>query len=364
MNNRIFPLWLNPAVGGTAQLGAGTARPLDTVGGGWLSEAYATAAYAPDGWNPVMVLPIGVEFALGSATGLLDCILFHWIDTLKVRRQDGRPLLMNVRTGLPLQRAAYRSLPGFALGCVSSLYAGFSTNLTLKVPYMAFMFAFNALNTRLLSDLGGDQVENGQGRVAKELAAAALVGVEVSLLLSPLEMVRIQGQNCGKGGLLSASRAVTATASGGGWLGAWQAWTRGMTATMHRESKYCAGQFFLCAKISEWVSQGGEESLGSQVVGAVLGGVACTVVSHPDDVIKTRMQTHLKGSPMNPTYATFAGSGMHVLRTEGLGALFNGAAFRCLLRVPLGLSVIIVSGSWMRARAERVYGTKATAERA
>ena len=43
-----------------------------------------------------------------------------------------------------------------------------------------------------------------------------------------------------------------------------------------------------------------------------------------------------------------------MLRHEGVGALFNGAAFRCLLRVPLGLSVILVSGQWMRARlAER-----------
>ena len=51
-------------------------------------------------------LTVAVEFAIGSATGLLDCILFHWIDTLKVRKQDGRPLLMNVQTGLPLPRAA------------------------------------------------------------------------------------------------------------------------------------------------------------------------------------------------------------------------------------------------------------------
>ena len=26
--------------------------------------------------------------------------------------------------------------------------------------------------------------------------------------------------------------------------------------------------------------------------------MACTAVSHPDDVIKTRMQTHLRGSPL------------------------------------------------------------------
>ena len=334
------------------------------------------------------MLPLSVEFAIGSATGLLDCALFHWIDTLKVRRQDGRPLLMNVKTGLPLQRVAYRSRQAFAAACMASLYAGFSTNLSLKVPYMASMFAFSAGNMQLLAWLdrkeesssnhgGGSSNYNG----LRELAAAMLVGVEVSLLLSPLEMVRIQGQNNGKGGLFSAMRAVAATASGQGFIGRWRVWTRGMTATMHRESKYCAGQFFLCAKISEWVSDficqpavipGGQtevegaghaqaakarptalQTLGAQVVGAVLGGVACTVVSHPDDVIKTRMQTHLKGSSQFDAYASFGRSGLHMIRTEGLAALFKGAAIRCLLRVPLGLSVIIVSGNWMRTRAEQ-----------
>ena len=318
------------------------------------------------------MLPVAVEFAIGSATGLLDCILFHWIDTLKVRRQAGLPLLMDVRTSAPLLRGASSSLPGYALACVGSVYAGFSTNLSLKVPYMASMFAFNALNTRLLSHLpgsrsGGDTEGDGQ-RVAKELASAALVGVEVSLLLSPLEMVRIQGQNNGKGGLRSATGVVAALAAGGGVGGWWRTWTRGMTATMHRESKYCAGQFFLCAKISEYVSTlggaasdspaatGGASSpptLGAQLAGAVLGGVACTVVSHPDDVVKTRMQTHLQGSKLYGTYATFLGSARHVLSHEGLGALFRGAAFRCLLRVPLGLSVIVVSGDAMRDAAQR-----------
>ena len=306
-------------------------------------------------------------------------MLFHWIDTLKVRRQDGRPLLMDVRTAAPLRRLG--GWPTFAVACIGSLYAGFSTNLALKVPYMASMFAFNAVNSRLLTQLGlgGDQ---------KELTSAALVGVEVSLMLSPLEMVRIQGQNAGKGGLLSASRAVSATAQSRGHLGLWHAWTRGMTATMHRETKYCAGQFFLCAKISEWAQNALEQpsarhrscadrgdascscgdagapshvsspspSLRAQVCGAVLGGIACTVISHPDDVIKTRMQTHLRGAPQYSSYATFAGSAKHIVSSEGLGALYRGSAIRCLLRVPLGLSVISVSGSWMRERARERWG--------
>ena len=314
------------------------------------------------------MLPLSVEFAIGSATGLLDCCLFHWIDTLKVRRQDGRPLLMDVASGRPLQLGGLGPRRLIAR-CLGSLYAGFSTNVSLKVPYMACMFACSAFNSRLLSRLASDneatEPDHSWKRTARELLAAALVGVEVSLLLSPLEMVRIQGQNCGKGGLLSATKAVAATTRAGGLLGMWQTWTRGMTATMHRESKYCMGQFFLCAKISEqasamMASKGDAaplpaETLTSQIVGAILGGFACTIISHPDDVVKTRMQTHLRGAPLFGTYATFAGSAAHVLRKEGLSTLFHGAAFRCLLRVPLGLSVIIVSGSWMRERAERAW---------
>ena len=166
----------------------------------------------------------------------------------------------------------------------------------------------------------------------------------------------------GKGGLVSAARAVHATASGG-VLGWWQAWTRGMTATINRESKYCMGQFFLCAKIADALAaRRGDEStagavptkagLASQVAGAVLGGLACTAISHPDDVIKTRMQTHLRGSAGYAEYTSFIASGRHIVQHEGFAALFNGAAFRCLLRVPLGLSVIIVSGNALRQRLE------------
>ena len=138
------------------------------------------------------------------------------------------------------------------------------------------------------------------------------------------------------------------------------------------------------------------------MAGAVLGGVACTAVSrdtaetsaprrshyaqrpptylirlislvtsrqsrvisqvsHPDDVIKTRMQTHLRGSPMHDCYASYTATGLHILRTEGLGALFHGAAFRCLLRVPAGLSVIIVFSSALRERIARRTATGAAA---
>jgi hypothetical protein len=46
----------------------------------------------------------------------------------------------------------------------------------------------------------------------RALLSAGAVGVEISFLLTPLELVRIQGQNKGKGGIIAASRHVAVTA--------------------------------------------------------------------------------------------------------------------------------------------------------
>jgi len=130
----------------------------------------------------------------------------HWLDTLKVRAQDGRSLLAT-RAGPPV---IWNSLLPPLRVCpqiVSSLYSGFSTNFALKVPYMAGMFACLSLNERAFT-----YMEVSQGLLLgpgwKQLLSAGLVGVEVSLLLSPFELIRIQGQNKGKGGLIAASKYV------------------------------------------------------------------------------------------------------------------------------------------------------------
>lgn len=298
---------------------------------------------------------VTTEFAIGGAAGLLDCTLFHWIDTIKVRRQDNRPLLMNLRTGGALTLAdAANSVPRFLRTALASLYAGFSTNLSLKLPYMALMFAFDAANKRLLNAL---RPEGSGSPVLTQLVSAGLVGLEVSLLLSPLEMVRIQGQNCGKGGLLEATRAVLATAAvPSSPLSQLATLSRGLPATSQREIKYCLGQFFLCEQIAAAVAErtgggdGAPPTMGAQIVGAVAGGAACTIVSHPDDVIKTRMQTHLRGSPHFGTYTGYWSTGRHIAQQEGVArGLLKGAFIRCALRVPLGLSVIMISSQAMRA---------------
>lgn len=239
---------------------------------------------------------------------------------------------------------------------------------------MACMFGFHSINRGLLGLLPEGTMSSG----TRDCLSALFVGVEASLLLAPLELVRIQGQNRAKGGLLSATRYVLQTIGPLGLL------TRGMHACMQREAKYCLGQFAAIGAVTsglgEWAAANANAgpSGGSAVarrlqdqdvrtaVASVAVGVLCTVVSHPDDVVKTRQQTRITSAgrfeasmgatgvtaavgaspPLKDPYRSYAGAMRFVYASEGKLALFKGSMWRCFVRVPLGLTVI----NWVHPR--------------
>lgn len=223
---------------------------------------------------------------------------------------------------------------------------------------MGSMFFFNSLNNHALQAI---EKWNGTSlsQDTRALLGAGAVGVQVSLLLSPLELVRIQGQNQNKGGLVEATRHVAGVSRSSG-VALPVGFGRGMTPTMQREAKYCMGQFFLCGFVERQLrgyfekpeAEGGGEQgsgLGLQVVSAIMSGFLCTIVSHPDDVVKTRMQTHItRGTPEYDMYSTYTRTLRTVVANEGFGALWRGAFFRCVIRVPLGLTVIALVSNYSR----------------
>lgn len=185
---------------------------------------------------------------------------------------------------------------------LASLYQGFSTNLFLKVPYMAAMFGFNSLNQKLLSHFAPEDEACGKrvdghhmlSASSRDLFSALLTGVEASLLLSPLELIRIQGQNKGKGGLMQASRYTYNKIGLKGIL------STGMVSCMNREAKYCVGQFFaigvLNDHLEEWSSRNQSNNMFANslsknsdlraVLSSISVGFICTILSHPDDVVR------------------------------------------------------------------------------
>lgn len=292
-----------------------------------------------------------VEFASGAFGASVDVVIFHWVDTCKVRAQDRRPVLpwlelrqIHKSSGVGLIGAARVSSAS-----ISSLYAGFTTGCSLKVPYMAFMFMSHTLNQRLLRMVGADP--EADTTIA---LSAALVGVEASTFLAPLEMIRCQGQNMGKGGIISATRYI-ASLDHSPW-GKISTFSRGMVPTINREVKYCLGLFFLQGWLDcqlRYLLQFEEGSISTQIVAASTSGCLCCLLSHPDDVIKTRMQTHIKKE--SAEYKKFSGyfaTGKVIIQQEGIRYLYRGWVWRCLIRVPMGNPVVILSANWFRPHFE------------
>jgi hypothetical protein len=213
----------------------------------------ATMADRPLRLNPL------VEISAGAFAASVDCLAFHWVDTLKVRAQDRRNLL-------PYDRFRGLSVLRYISASILSLYAGFTTNFALKVPYMAFMFGANSVNQLAIGTFLGD---NEHAR-SIQCASAVLTGLQAAVFLAPLELVRIQGQNCGKGEIIRAGQYVHSLSKRGiPWL-----MFRGFGATAAREAKYCFGQFFLQVEveqmIEDWRRRRGwrEAAIGSKIASA------------------------------------------------------------------------------------------------
>ena len=178
-------------------------------------------------------------------------------------------------------------------------------------------------------------------------------------------------------GLISATRYVATHHSP--WV-----LLRGMDACIHREVKYCIGQFaaigFVESALKRWSEANHEtnslalqlhENASLRILASSMSvGFMCTVISQPDDVVKTRMQSHLppsrassssaaKGAASGATsdsaaergyqkYRGYLASFRTVSAEEGVAALWRGWVWRCCVRVPLGLAVINMAHPHLR----------------
>jgi hypothetical protein len=300
---------------------------------------------------------VTIEFVTGACAAVIDCCCFHTIDTLKVRSQDKRPLLpWDKLKATPVTLRPWVS--------TTSLYQGFSTNLFLKVPYMASLFGFHSLNRKILAEVAP---EGSLSDTSREMVSAFGAGIEASLLLSPLELIRIQGQNCGKGGLWEATRYCYNKIGLSGLL------SRGMHACMQRESKYCLGQFAFVgvvhSEVTAWAKESHDRSALAKTLhdndalrtalASIVVGFLCTIVSHPDDVLKTQQQTRLSTYGSNgDSYRSYLSAFRHVAQNDGMRTLWRGAVWRCCVRVPLGLTVINTVHPRIRPYVEVALGSE------
>ena len=227
------------------------------------------------------------NLVLGTGVALFEGLLLQPTIYWKNARQQHLPWTLNPRL----------------------LYRGTGANLTNEAAQMALHFGVVGKLKGLL------------GAGAGELCAAAAGGAIVALAISPIELVMIQQQRFGGTILGTPLRVIRER----GLLG--RGIMRGVGCCAMRDALSVGGMLGVAPVVQRWfASRGGDAGGAGGGVGAVLagtlaGGAVGAFVSHPFDVIKTRLQVAGANPDVFGTGGALACLS-RLLQKEGPGALF------------------------------------------
>ncbi|KAN0066474.1 hypothetical protein ACQY0O_000568 [Thecaphora frezii] len=329
--------------------------------------------------------------SFGALSGGASCLLLQPFDLLKTRLQQldaSESLLATSSTGAPLSRT--QKLVNVANQIIDTqgwkgLWRGTVPTVVRNVPGVALYFysvsylrGFASTHQVPLVSVAGSNLESGRGSTSTmaklstfgNLTTGAVARVAVGFTLSPVTVVkaRFESSNfsqAAESSLLASLREIYAK---GGVRGFFQ----GFTATALRDAPY-AGLYLALyegckvelATLTGSASEGGSGTGSWSVVTAsgLLAGTLATVLTHPFDIIKTRMQTtppellaEISGKPLTPgrqPHPSLVAMTRHLLATSGPRALLDGLGLRCARKAAssaIGWSIFESGRKWYRER--------------
>lgn len=264
------------------------------------------------------------DFVAGSVGGFAAKIFDYPLDSVKTLLQT------QTTAGIRAEQQSVHRYSG-AWDCliytvrtkgVTSLYKGISSPLLGSVAENAVLFwAYNHCRIFL-----GETPHGPDLSLLQLSTAGAGAGAVVSFVLTPVELVkcRLQVQNSASGAKFRVFRGpldvIIQTLK---YEGITRGMYRGHLSTMCREipGNFCFfGVYEMTCKAM--IPPGGsKKDLGASahILGGILSGVAYWTAFFPADTIKCLQQTH-------PDYAqlNFRGAFMKVMRTQGIGGLYQG----------------------------------------
>lgn len=219
------------------------------------------------------------------------------------------------------------------------MYRGSAVNLLLIMPEKAIKLAANDTLRHMLS-------QDGQLSLARGLLAGAGAGFFQVIVTTPMEMLKIHGQDAGrlaaasmngKGTMTIQSKSTFAVAKDllytKGPLGLY----KGLGATLARDIPFSVIYFPLFAYLNGLGLQRSDDTRSpfyvSLLAGMVAGATAACAVN-PLDVVKTRIQTLTK-SASDEDYKGITDAVRRIHRDEGIRAFFRGAVPRMMVIAPL-----------------------------
>ncbi|KAF9355532.1 hypothetical protein BGX26_006438 [Mortierella sp. AD094] len=267
------------------------------------------------------------KLAAGAVAGITGVLIVYPLDMVKTRLQSQKKDAMGklqYRGGLDCFRQV------IAKEGARGLYRGIIPNLIGITPEKAIKLAVNDFSR----EYWAEQTHVTEDKLAIQygMLAGATAGFCQVIATNPMEIVKIQMQVAGSQKLAPGEQRPTAMGivRSLGLRGLY----RGTPATLLRDVPFSI-MFF---PLNSFLKLQGADSDGKTSFSVVLGaglvsGVVAASAVTPADVIKTRLQVARK--PGEPVFRGIADCFQHIVRNEGVAALFKGVVPRSLIVAPM-----------------------------
>ncbi|KAI4355648.1 hypothetical protein L6164_004398 [Bauhinia variegata] len=264
-----------------------------------------------DFWPEFLASSWGREFVAGGFGGIAGIVSGYPLDTLRIRQQSS-----NTGSAFSILRHVVgKEGP-------AALYRGMAAPLASVTFQNAVVFQTYAILSRAFdSSVPANDPPSYKGVALGGIGTGALQ----SLLLSPVELVKIRLQLQNKGQLTEFHKGPVTVAKNIWRTEGFRGIYRGLGITVLRDAPSHGFYFFTYEYMRERLHPGCrkncQESLNTMLIAGGLAGVASWICCYPLDVIKTRLQAQ---SPTSLKYNGILDCLRKIIKEEGYAVLWRG----------------------------------------
>ena len=295
-----------------------------------------------------------VECVAGAVAGVAQDALMHPVDTLRARLDVTSVARPAPRDGLVVRVNPLRELRAAARWTlaregVRGLYRGYALAVAGAAPANMLYFGCFKASQRLLGAgdaRGGARNADARGAAAafaRDMAAGTLAELCAACWWTPLDVVKQRMQVAAAAGRPADGVAgtVRAVLRERGARGLWAGYLVGIAVWAPFSALYFAIYESLRPRLAAPRGGGGARGGGvfesGELAAGVVAGGAAGLLTQPLDCVKTRVQTGVMGGARDARALL-----REIVRAEGVGALWRGAAARVLWLAP-GCGVMIAT---------------------
>lgn len=313
-------------------------------------------------------IPAWKTLGVGGTAGLASCVLLQPMDLLKTRMQQERTVDQAPLSALKRLVRAYKSVVDTS--GYRGLWRGTVPTIARNVPGVAaYFYTLNQLRwfvakwqIPMLSIRGATNASlSGQTSTMARLSntgnvlTGAITRVSIGLVLNPISIVkaRFESNHFTQDAYPTLWTSFRTLYKDGGLKGLF----RGFSATALRDAPYAGLYLALYEQHKTWLGRLSRTGTGSWWVVSTSGlcaGTLATILTHPFDILKTRLQTtppHLLHSTANgQVKLSLLATARHILSTDGWQAFCDGLGLRCARKAAssmIGWSIFEIGHRWV-----------------